>query len=323
MAKGSIRSAAWFVALAVLLGCMASGGALAISPEQYRAALEENVEAYSGAKTWRAVAGQLCADEAGVRDGDGSFAITDDQGNDYLATSAARISICGGVRDGEIVSLDVYIAPMGGFTREYEYQAFSLSEIAFESLLGSASYSDMSAYLFLYDVYPYAMWSRDAELKDNTRSITTALGGVKYRIEAASSRSDSSVSLRVDALGASDEDDAAAARENLNANYAFESICSLVYELEVCQKSCSALLRQGSVGEEPDHLMGDMRTCAREYYALGAENYAKLATLTALLNDGFDGMLAAIDALEEGGSGSVEALEAAVSSMTEALRTMY
>ena len=34
MAKGSIRSAAWFVALAVLLGCMASGGALAISPEQ-------------------------------------------------------------------------------------------------------------------------------------------------------------------------------------------------------------------------------------------------------------------------------------------------
>ena len=69
--------------------------------------------------------------------------------------------------------------------------------------------------------------------------------------------------------------------------------------------------------------MGDMRTCAREYYALGAENYAKLATLTALLNDGFDGMLAAIDALEEGGSGSVEALEAAVSSMTEALRTMY
>lgn len=324
MAKGSMRGAAWLMALVVMIGCMAGSVALAISPEQYRVALKENVEEYSGSKSWRAVAGQLCADEADVRDGDGAFVITDEAGNEYLATSAARLSICGGVSDGEIVSLSVYVTPTDGLTREYEYQAFSLSEIAFESLLGGAAYSDMSAYLFLYDVYPYAMWARDSELGDNARDVTTALGGVNYRIESASSRGDSSVKLYVSALGAAEAADTAAARENLNANYAFESICSLVYELQVCKSSCATLLRQGDSGETPSDLIGDMRSCARDYYALDAGSYAKLRALTDQLNPGFDGMLSALEELEEEVSPErIEALEAAIESMTAALSEMY
>lgn len=308
-----------------LIGSMVAGSACAITPAQYRRALERNVENYSATRSWSRVAGQLCADEAAVMDGNGAFAITDDAGNDYLATSVARISIRGDVQGGEIVSLDVYVTPNEGMSAEYEFQAFSLSEIAFESLLESgAAYSDMSAYLFLYDLYPCAMWARDSAFGDSSRSVTTALGGRNYDIAASSARGDGSVAINVRVLGEASQTDEADALDNLNANYAFESICSLVYELDVCSDSCVTLMRQGDTSDTPMELMGDMRSCARDYYALGAENYAKLSRLTANLTPAFDDMVSAIESLENGVTGEgIDALESAVNAMGDALREMY
>lgn len=325
MDSGRIWARARIALVLTLLGCMVAGSACAITPAQYRRALERNVENYSATRSWSRIVSQLCADEATLMDGDGTFAITDDAGNDYLTTSAARISIRGEVQGGEIVSLAVRVAPNEKMSAEYEFQAFSLSEIAFESLLeGGAAYSDMSAYLFLYDLYPCAMWAGDSAFDDNSRSMTTALGGKRYDISASSARDTGSVTINVRVLGEASQTDEADALDNLNANYAFESICSLVYELDVCGDSCVTLMRQGDTSDAPMELMGDMRSCARDYYALGAESYTKLGKLTSDLTPAFDGMVSAIESLENGVTGEgIDALENSVSAMSAALREMY
>lgn len=319
---------AWAMALMLLLTFALTGSALAVTPEQYMSAFEQNVEAYSGTKSWSRVAGQLRLDEAGLSGDDGEFAIIGETGVESLATDAAQVSISGDVQDGSIVRLHVRITPSGEASHEFEYQAFSLSEIAFESLLSrGVMRSDMCAYLFLYDVYPYAMWASDSVPGNSSRRITTALGDMRYDIASSSSAPDMAIQLTVDVLGSATADDAASARDNLNANYAFETICSLVYELDICVGTCAALLREGDAAGESAELMGDMLSCAQEYYALGADGYAKLAPLTALLTPQFDGMLAAINALEQGaGEGHdthIEAMLSAVDGMCAALRSMY
>ena len=327
MKDGQVWGRAGIAIVTALIMCMMGAGAYAISPEQYRSALEENVEAYSDTRNWRKVAGQLCADETGVRDGEGVFTITDDAGNDYLTTGATQLSISGSVRDGEVVSISVRLKPTDGLTREYEYQAFSISEIAFESLLSPrAAYSDMSAYLFLYDVYPYAMWARDSEFGDNSRSLDTALGGTRYSIRSSSQSNGGVLSLDVEIMGEADDEDEAAARTNLNANYALESICSLVYELDVCKNTCLTLVKRGDEGDSDklDSMLGDMRTCAQEYYALGAQDYDKLEELTDRLAPKFDNMLDAIDQLSETpDEDAAEELKDAVTDMCSALKVMY
>lgn len=318
------RTGAAFVA--AFIACLVCAGAYAISPEQYRSALEENVEAYSDTRDWRRVAGQLCADETDVRDGEGTFVITDDAGNDYLTTGAVRISISGDVRDGHVASISVNIRPTAGLTREYEYQAFSISEIAFESLLSPrAAHTDMSAYLFLYDVYPYAMWARDSEFGDNSCSMDTALGGTRYAIRSASQSDGNVIMLNVEIRGEADDDDETEARANLNANYALESICSLVYELDVCKGTCITLAKQDECDADTlGSLLDDMRACAQEYYALGAQDYDKLKKLTKQLDPEFDNMLYAIDSLEQTATDdAIDALLGAVKGMCEALKVMY
>ena len=327
MKDGQVLGRAGMAVVTALIMCLMSVSAYAISPEQYRRALEENVEAYSDTRDWRRVAGQLCADETGVRDGDGVFVITDDNGNDYLTTGAAQLSISGSVRDGEVVGISVKLKPTDGLTREYEYQAFSISEIAFESLLSPrTAYSDMSAYLFLYDVYPYAMWARDSEFGDNSRSLNTALGGVRYSINSSSQSSGSVLTLNVEIMGEADDEDEVEARINLNANYALESICSLVYELDVCKSTCLTLIKRGEEGDADrlDSMLGDMRACAQEYYALGAQDYDKLEELTDKLDPEFDNMLEAIDQLSETPDEDAAAeLRDAVTDMCSALKVMY
>lgn len=322
--RSTVRRA-WVAVLAVALGCIMCASGLAITPEQYQKALEENVDAYSGTRLWRAVAGQLRADEACVMDGDGTFTIVDEQGNAYLTTDSARMSISGEVHEGSIIKLNVQVTPVDSATRQFEYQAFSLSEIAFKSMLSrSAMASDMSAYLYLYDVYPYAMWANDSVFGDNSRSVTTALGGVLYAINSSSSQDAQRISLSVEVLGQAGDEDEARALDNLNANYALESISSLVYELDVCKDTCSTLLKQGDSGDAPGELMGDMRACAAEYYALGAGGYAKLNDLTNALNPCFEQMLDAISALEgEISPEMLEALDSAIDGMNAALKLMY
>ncbi len=316
---------AWAAVLALALGCMVCATGLAITPEQYQAALEENVDAYSGTRLWRNVAGQLRADEACIKDGDGSFTIVDEQGNDYLTTDSARMSISGEVHEGSIVRLSVQVTPVDSATRQFEYQAFSLSEIAFKSLLShSAMRGDMSAYLYLYDIYPYAMWANDSVFGDNARSVTTALGGVMYAIDSSSSQDAQRISLSVEVLGAAGDEDEARALDNLYANYALESISSLVYELDVCGDTCVALFAQGDGGEALGELLGDMRACAAEYYALGAGGYEKLRALTEALDPCFERMLSAIAALEQGVSAELLAqLNEAVEAMDASLELMY
>lgn len=325
MINGRRSGRAWAALIAAIIACTICVQACAISPEQYRSALEENVEAYSDTKDWRRVATQLCADETGVRDGDGEFAITDQCGSDSLSTGAAKLNITGRVQNGNVVSISVKLMPVNGLTREYEYQAFSISEIAFESLLNSrAAYSDMSAYLFLYDIYPYAMWARDSEFGDNTRALNTALGGVKYSIMTTSSGSDNSINMSIEIYGDAEEEDEAAARMNLNANYALESICSLVYELDVCKGTCLNILKSGNAAGSLSSLMDDMRSCAQEYFALGAGDYDKLTVLTDNLDTEFDNMLNALNSLESSVTDdAMDALDSSVANMCKALKVMY
>lgn len=322
MQIGRAMRAVWAAAAALIFAFALAGSALAVTPEQYMNALGQNVEAYSGTRSWSRVAGQLQLDEAGLSGSEGGFAILADGGS--LTTDAAHVSISGDVQDGSIVRLQVNITPSGDKSHEYEYQAFSLSEIAFESLLSKGVMSsDMCAYLFVYDVYPYAMWASDSVLGNNSRQVTTALGDVLYDIAASSSGSDMSIQLTVDVLGSATAADIADARENLHANYAFEAICSLVYELEVCKNTCVAMLRAGDA-DSCGELLGDMRACAQEYYALGADGYDKLAKLTGLLTPQFGSMLTAIDALENGvDEAGITALEDSVDSMMDAFRSMY
>jgi hypothetical protein len=124
-------------------------------------------------------------------------------------------------------------------------------------------------------------------------------------------------------LGEAGAGDEAMALDNLYANYAFESRCSLVYELDVCKSTCVTLLGSDDYDGEPGELLGDMRSCAQEYYALGAQNYEKLYSLTQLLSPEFERMLCAIDELEGGVGSALDELESAVDAMCAALRTMY
>ena len=56
----------------------------------------------------------------------------------------------------------------------------------------------------------------------------------------------------MEVLGQAGDEDEARALDNLNANYALESISSLVYELDVCKDTCSTLLKQGDSGDAPE-----------------------------------------------------------------------
>lgn len=324
MEQGSVRRVL-AAALIIALGCVVCQAGLAKTPQQYRQTLSEVADSYSGARIWRSVVGQLRADEAYVVDGEGEFKIVDELGNASLATDSARMSISGEVRDGSIVKLEVSVTPVDSATREFEYQAFSLSEIAFKSLLSrKAMRGDMSAYLFLYDIYPYAMWANDSVLGDSSRSVTTALGGVVYSITANSSSSARSVDMTIEVLGKAGDAEEMQALDNLNANYALESISSLIYELDVCRDTCAALISGGDLSGALGELMGDMRTCAAEYYALGANSYSKLRALTEALDPCFEQMLDALDALEAGGEvGALDKLSNSIDGMSAALKMMY
>lgn len=315
----------WPAMVAALVLCIMCANAAAITPEQYLRSLDENVEGYSGTRKWRSVAGELRADTSYVSDSDERFNILDEEGNAYLETRAARMSISGDVHAGNIECLYVKVSPVGSTTREFEYQAFSLSEIAFKSLISRAAMrSDMSAYLFLYDIYPYALWADDSLFGDSKRSVKTALDGMNYNINASASADDNSISLAIRVSDEATQAEANAALENLYANYALESICSLVYELKVCKNTCVSLFSQDGMSDDLSELMGDMRACAMEYYALDADTFGKLSRLTEKLTPLFERMLTAIDSLSACMSESaVSELEEAVNGMDDALSIMY
>ena len=94
----------------------------------------------------------------------------------------------------------------------------------------------------------------------------------------------------------------------------------------MCKSTCLTLVKRGDEGDSDklDSMLGDMRACAQEYYALGAQDYDKLEELTDRLAPEFDNMLDAIDQLSETpDEDAAEELKDAVTDMCSALKVMY
>lgn len=291
-----------------------SNSACALSPQAYLDVLTDGVNRYSGAIEWQRVAVILSGDGAELSGGDGEFVITDGQGNKYLSTGVAKLCVSGSTANGEVESIKISVYPEGRGGTNYDYQAFSLCEVAFKALIGRGADSDMCAYLFSYDVYPYALWARDSAFETRSRKLTAAIGGYSYSISSSADADDRSVEIEVRLMGGASEAERAAATANLNANYALESISALIYELDACRGSCAV--------DADASLIGDMRACVDEYRNLGANAYSKLSALTGALDKSFDRVGSAIndDALTQD---DIDEIDSAVDDMIKALATMY